>query len=144
MLLQKTLDARAGSIFNFLSETGTKIPNNPATIMFNIIDIPINKERLNSLNQNCTIIAVIIANIIPLRIPIRNSFPTTRLKLLLDSSLVAIARIVTAKVCIPALPPIEATIGIRKANATICSIDAPKKLITQVAKSAVNNLVITN
>ena len=44
--------------------------------MFNIIDIPINKERLNSLNQNCTIIAVIIANIIPLRIPIRNSFPT--------------------------------------------------------------------
>ena len=40
------------SIFNFLSETGTKIPKSPATIIFKIIDIPINIERLVSLNQN--------------------------------------------------------------------------------------------
>ena len=54
-----------------------------------------------------------------------------------DNSFVAIALIVTAKVCIPAFPPIEATIGIKKAKATICSIEAPNLLITQVAKSAV-------
>ena len=83
-------------------------------------------------------IAVIIAKIIPFRIPMRNSLPTTLLKLLFDNSLVAIARMVTAKVCIPAFPPIEATIGMRKAKATICSIEAPKKLITQVASKAVN------
>ena len=29
-------------------------------------------------------------------------------------------------------------IGIRNANATICSIEAPNKLITQVANNAVN------
>ena len=44
---------------------------------------------------------------------------------------------VTAKVCIPAFPPIDATIGIKKAKATICSIEAPKLLITQVASNAV-------
>ena len=55
-----------------------------------------------------------------------------------ESSLVAIALTVTAKVCIPALPPIEATIGIKKAKATICSIVAPNLLITHVANKAVN------
>ena len=40
----------------------------------------------------------------------------------------------------PAFPPIEATIGIKKARAIICSIVAPKILITQVAKKAVNKL----
>ena len=78
-----------------------------------------------------------IANIIPFKIPIRNSLPTILLKFPDDNSLVAIALIVTAKVYIPAFPPIEATIGIKKAKATICSIEAPNLLITQVAKSAV-------
>ena len=59
-------------------------------------------------------------------------------KLFLVRSLVAIVRTVTANVCIPALPPIEATIGIKNANTTICSIVAPNKLIHQVAKKAVN------
>ena len=52
MVVTKTLDAKAGSTFNFLSETGTKIPNKPATIIFKIIEIPINRERFNSLNHN--------------------------------------------------------------------------------------------
>jgi len=70
----------------FFNETGTSIPNKPATIIFNIIEIPISNQRLISLNHNCTMIAVMIAKIIPLSIPIRNSFPTTRLKLLFESS----------------------------------------------------------
>ena len=138
MVVTKTLDANAGSIFIFFNDTGTNIPNNPATIIFKIIETPISNERLISLNQSCTITAVITAKIIPFKIPITNSFPTTRLKLLDESSFVAIALIVTASVCIPALPPIEATIGIRKARATICSIEAPNLLITHVASKAVN------
>ena len=55
-----------------------------------------------------------------------------------DNCFVAIALIVTAKVCIPAFPPIDATIGIKNAKATICSIDAPNILITHVASNAVN------
>jgi hypothetical protein len=41
------------------------------------------------------------------------------------SWLVASARTVTASVCVPALPPIEATIGISAASATIVSMAAP-------------------
>ena len=43
--------------------------------------------------------------------------------------LLAIALIVTARDCIPAFPPIDATIGIKKAKTTICSMVAPNKLI---------------
>ena len=56
----------------------------------------------------------------------------------LVKSLVAIVLTVTAKVCMPALPPIDATIGIKNANTTICSIVAPNKLMHHVAKNAVN------
>ena len=52
IVVTKTLEARAGSIFNFFNDTGTKIPNNPATIMFKIIEMPIRKERFNSLNHS--------------------------------------------------------------------------------------------
>ena len=44
IVVTKTLDAMAGSIFIFFKVTGTKIPNNPATIMVNIIEIEIIKE----------------------------------------------------------------------------------------------------
>ena len=46
IVVTKTLEANAGSIFNFLRDTGTKIPNKPATIMFSIIEIPINNISL--------------------------------------------------------------------------------------------------
>ena len=52
IVVTKTLEAKAGSMFNFFSDTGTKIPNKPATIIFKIIEIPINSERFNSLNHN--------------------------------------------------------------------------------------------
>ena len=52
IVVTNTLDARAGSIFNFFKDTGTKIPNKPATIIFNTIEIPISIDRLISLNQN--------------------------------------------------------------------------------------------
>ena len=82
--------------------------------------------------------ALIIAKITPFKIPIENSLKTFDEKLFLVKSFVAIVLTVTANVCIPALPPIEATIGIKKAKTTICSIVAPNKLIHHVAKNAVN------
>ena len=44
IVVTKTLEANAGSIFILLSVTGTNIPNNPATIIVKIIDIEIIKE----------------------------------------------------------------------------------------------------
>ena len=67
-----------------------------------------------------------------------NSLITFDEKLFFVKSLVAIVLTVTANVCIPAFPPIDATIGIKKARTTICSIVAPNKLMHQVAKKAVN------
>ena len=50
---------------------------------------------------------------------------------------IASARTVTAMVCVPALPPILATTGMRIASATSFSIAAPKAAITRLATSAV-------
>ena len=72
---------------------------------------------------------LITAKIIPFNIPILNSLNIFWLKLFLVKSLVAKVLTVTANVCIPAFPPMDATIGIKKAKTTICSIVAPKRLI---------------
>ena len=52
IVVTNTLEAIAGSIFNFFNETGTSIPNNPATIIFKTIDTPIKIDKFNSLNHN--------------------------------------------------------------------------------------------
>ena len=52
IVVTNTLEAKAGSILNFFNETGTRIPNNPATIMFNIIATAIKIDKSISLNQN--------------------------------------------------------------------------------------------
>ena len=52
MVVTNTLEAIAGSILNFFSETGTKIPNRPATTIFNIIAIKIKIDKLISLNHS--------------------------------------------------------------------------------------------
>ena len=138
MVVTKTLDAIAGSIFIFFKVKGTSIPNSPAIIIVSTIDIEMIIERILSWNQIWTIKALMAANIIPFNIPIENSLKTFDEKLFCVKSFVAIVLTVTANVCIPAFPPIEATIGIRKARTTICSIVAPNKLIHQVARKAVN------
>lgn len=51
IVVTKTLEAKAGSIFIFFRDTGTSIPKSPATIMFKIIDTPISNERLYCLNH---------------------------------------------------------------------------------------------
>ena len=44
IVVTKTLDAIAGSIFIFFSVTGTKIPNKPATTIVNTIEIEMINE----------------------------------------------------------------------------------------------------
>ena len=53
---------------------------------------------------------------------------------------IASARTDTAIVWVPALPPIEATIGISTASATICSIAPPNRPMIVEATSAVARL----
>ena len=53
--MTNTLYANAGSILIFFSDTGTRIPNKPATIILSTIDIPINIDKFVSLNQSWTI-----------------------------------------------------------------------------------------
>ena len=56
------------------------------------------------------------------------------------SSRSASARTATARVCVPALPPIEAVIGIKTASATIfCSVSSNSP-ITAEAMNAVTRL----
>ena len=52
----------------------------------------------------------------------------------------ASARTATVMVCVPALPPMEATIGISTASATICSMVASNCLITAGRECAVPRL----
>ena len=79
----------------------------------------------------------------PLSRAMRNSRPMIRRVFERVSSFIASARTETAIVWVPALPPIEATIGISTASATICSIAAPKIEITKLATSAVARLAIS-
>ena len=55
--------------------------------------------------------------------PMNVSFKTIFIAFDGVNSLTAKARTATVNVCVPALPPIEATIGIKTAKATTCSID---------------------
>ena len=63
-------------MLNFFKDTGTKIPNKPATIIFNIIETAISIDKSICLNQNSTITPAIIAKIKPFKTPIINSFVT--------------------------------------------------------------------
>ena len=56
---------------------------------------------------------------------------------------VASARTVTASVWVPALPPIEATIGIKIASATMVSIAAPNWAMMKLATIAVPRLAMS-
>ena len=89
-------------------------------------------------NQYIETREIIIAKIIPLIPPINVSFKTIFTAFDGVNSLTARALTETVNVCVPALPPIEATIGINTASATTFSIDAWKKLITIEATTAVN------
>ena len=73
-------------------------------------------------------------------VPISASLAITRNALASDNSRMASALTATVSVWVPALPPIEATMGISTAKATICSIVASNIEITPDARIAVSRL----
>ena len=88
-----------------------------------------NKDLLELQKKVKVIKNLLIEKLLHFKTPILNSLIILFVKLFFVKSCVAKDLTVTANVCIPALPPIDATIGIKKANTTICSIVAPNKLI---------------
>ena len=132
-----TADANAGSIFRNLSVTGTKNPIVQANAILPVIarniiiprnGLPCNKSIINPVN---------IPNTAPFITPTVNSF-ITNLKVSFGSnSPSAIPLIVTARVCVPAFPPIPATIGIAAANITTLEIVLENKLTVVDAINAV-------
>src|SRR3546814_20128178 len=69
--------------------------------------------------------------------PTTVSFQTMRAAFDADSSRVASARTATVRVCVAALPPIEATIGMSTASATTASMVASNSEMTVAARNAV-------
>ena len=83
------------------------------------------------------------ATVAPFSTATRNS--RTMMRVVFDwvSWLSEMARTDTAIVWVPALPPIEATIGISTASATICSIAAPNSQMIVDPTSAVPMFAIS-
>ena len=124
MVVKITPEASAGSIFNLFKVKGITIPAIPAIIKFNIIAIAITPPSKLSENQYADRIPIKIAKIIPFIPPTKVSLVIIFITFDVVSSLTAIALTETVSVYVPALPPIEATIGIKTAKATTFSIEA--------------------
>ena len=120
------------------------MPKKPAAVIFIVMATAINNERWISRNHIYIATPVITAKIKPLNSPTRNSLEIILETFEAISSLVAIKRTVTVKVCVPAFPPMDATIGINMANATTFSILALKRLMTVDASIAVNKLIASH
>ena len=84
--------------------------------------------------------AITNAQISPLMIETKISRRTSQISVRSLIWPIAIARISTVRLCVPAIPPMEATIGINTAKATTFSISSWKNPITIDAKIAVSKL----
>jgi hypothetical protein len=126
-----------GSIPSRSSATGIRIPASPATSRLITIAAAITAPRTGEPNQTSPTIPITTAKIAPLIRPTPASRVTTRIRLALVRSFVASARTATVSDWVPALPPIEATIGISTASATTCAIASSNCAITSEARIAV-------
>ena len=120
------------------------MPKKPAAVILIVMATAINKKDEYHETIYILLAPVITAKIKPLNSPTRNSLEIILETFEAISSLVAIKRTVTVKVCVPAFPPMDATIGINMANATTFSILALKRLMTVDASIAVNKLIASH
>ena len=141
IVVNKTVDAIAGSTPVLSKINGIKIPDKHAITKLSIIAAAITKPNSGISNQYEAIVPIIAANIKPLMAPTTNSFPMTRNAFALVISLKANALTATVNVCVPAFPPIDATIGINIARATTCFKDDSKMAMTNDAAMAVNKFM---
>ena len=136
-VVRNTPDATAGSIPVFDSPIGIAAPASPATTMVTIIAIAMTTPMEISPDHAQAMTPNRPAKSIPLKTPTKISLESTRQALALVNSFIANARTATVSVCVPALPPIDAAMGIRTARMTICWMVASKRPITADASSAV-------
>ena len=111
-------EASAGSAPSLSRPIGTSIPAIPATSRLTTIAAAITPPSAALPYQPQTTAPMITAKAHPLASPTMVSRATTRIALVAVRSRVARARTATVRVWVPALPPIEATIGISTASAT--------------------------
>ena len=126
IIVTNTLLATAGSWSIRSSITGTITPASPAVRMLTSTAVAITPPSSGFENTSAVATPISVATVAPLSIATRNSRHRMRRVLLRVSWLVASARTVTAMVWVPALPPIEATIGESAASAISFSIAPPK------------------
>ena len=112
--------------------------------MFMIIATAITTPSTGSRNQTAPMTPITTAKIAPLIRPTRASRRMTRQTFELVRSRVAIARTATVNDCVPAFPPMEATIGIKTAKATNSSIVPSNSEITSDAKIAVTRFTASH
>ena len=133
-----TDDATAGSTPKRTSDKGTIVPVSPAiTKLTTIAPAKINDMDISPNHIKDTTPAI-MANNKPLMRPTNISRSAKRVADCVLNSCIAIARTATVTVCVPALPPIEATIGMSTASATMVSSVLSKRPITIEARTAVN------
>ena len=139
-VVTNTVAARAGSTPIRLRPSGIKIPENPAATMLTIIAARIISAKPKLPNQKYAPTPQSEANTTPLIRLTMSSLLTSREILDPAMSHIASALTLTVSACVPALPPSDATMGIRIANATIYSIVPPNIENTIDATTAVSRL----
>ena len=128
------------------------MPAKPATTIFTTKAAAITAPSIEEPNQIIPTTAITMAKIKPFTSPTNTSRRKTRHTFALVKSLVAIARTATVKDCVPALPPMDATIGINTAKATIfviaisncaITIEAAIEVIKLTANHGIRCLVVS-
>ena len=109
----------AGSAPKRSSTMGIRAPNSPATTRLITIAVAITTPSSGSPNQSQAMIPIRTAKDTPFNSPTSSSLVMKRRMLRPARSFIAMARTATVRVWVPALPPIEATIGMSTARATI-------------------------
>mmetsp|Transcript_23757 Transcript_23757/g.42640 ORF Transcript_23757/g.42640 Transcript_23757/m.42640 type:complete len:259 (-) Transcript_23757:789-1565(-) len=114
-------DANAGSMPTRSRITGMTVPASPATTIFTTMAAAITYPSAGEPNQITPTMPMTTAKIAPLIRPTRTSRRITRHTFAPVKSFVASARTATVSDWVPAFPPIDATMGIKTARATICA-----------------------
>ena len=119
------------------SRIGVTTPKKPAQNTLNTSAEAITTPRSGFWNQKPATSPTITAMMLPLASATSTSRPITRAVLRLVTDRDAMARTVTVIAWMPALPPIEATMGIRIASATISWMVPSNSAITEAARNEV-------
>ena len=112
-------------------------------MMLTTTAVPITAPSSGLAKKKAVARPISVATVTPLSRATRSSRSRIRPVLARVSWLVASARTATAMVCVPALPPIEATIGDSAARATSFSMAPPKCEMIVAPSSAVSRLAIS-